>query len=228
MVFVDAPGRSRTQWRWATPLLLVACVGTFFALSFASPAAHDAYLLRWGALSSEVADWRSLLQPARAASLITTLLLHANWTHLVGNMLFLLVFGLPAERALGGWRLLLLFIAGGALANFVAALSLDRPDRVIIGASGAVSALIGAYMALFPQARLGVVLPLGLWLQFVRMPAAALISLWVVLQLLFTWAGPSFGAVAWWAHLSGFAFGFLAALLVRGRLARSARLKGQR
>lgn len=227
MVFVDAPGRSRVQWRWATPMLLLACVGTFLVLALTSTATHDAFLLRWGALSSEVADWRSLFQPARAASLITTLLLHANWTHLLGNMLFLLVFGLPAERALGGWRLLLLFIAGGALANFAAALSLDRPDRVIIGASGAVSALIGAYVVLFPHARLGVVLPLGLWLQFVRMPASALITLWVVLQLLFTWAGPSFGAVAWWAHLSGFAFGLVAALLLRGGLARSARLKRQ-
>jgi membrane associated rhomboid family serine protease len=57
------------------------------------------------------------------------------------------------------------------------------------------------------------------------MPAVALISLWVVLQLLFTWAGPSFGAVAWWAHLAGFAFGFLVALAVRESLARRSRLR---
>ena len=158
-------------------------------------------------------------------SLFTYIFMHAGFFHLLGNMLFLLVFGLPTERALGSWRLLALFVAGGALSNFVAALSMDRPDRVIIGASGAVSTLIGAYLALFPNARLGVVLPLGLWLEFVRMPAVALISLWVVLQLLFTWAGPSFGAVAWWAHLAGFAFGFLVALAVRQSLARRSRLR---
>ena len=225
MVFIDAPGRRQVQWRWATPLILVLCVGAFIVLALADGATHDALLLRWGALSAAVADWRSLLHPDRAATLVTTLGLHSSGTHLVGNMLFLLVFGLPAERALGPWRLLLLFVLGGALSNFVAALSMDRPDRVIIGASGAVSTLIGAYLALFPNARLGVVLPLGLWLQFVRMPAAALILLWVVLQLLFTWAGPSFGAVAWWAHLSGFAFGFLVALAVRASLARRSRLR---
>lgn len=225
MVFVDAPGRRRAQWRWATPLILLLCIGAFAVLALADRATHDALLLRWGALSAAAADWRSLLQPDRAAGLVTTLGLHASGTHLLGNMLFLLVFGLPAERALGPWRLLLLFVLGGALSNFVAALSMDRPDRVIIGASGAVSTLIGAYLALFPNARLGVVLPLGLWLQFVRMPAVVLISLWVVLQLLFTWAGPSFGAVAWWAHLSGFAFGFLVALALRGGLERRSRLR---
>jgi membrane associated rhomboid family serine protease len=224
-MFIDAPGRRHAQWRWATPLILLLCIGAFAVLAAADAGTHDALLLRWGALSAAAADWRSLLQPDRAASLVTTIGLHASGTHLLGNMLFLLVFGLPAERALGSWRLLLLFVLGGALSNFVAALSMDRPDRVIIGASGAVSTLIGAYLALFPNARLGVVLPLGLWLQFVRMPAVALISLWVVLQLLFTWAGPSFGAVAWWAHLSGFAFGFVVSLLIRGGLERRSRLR---
>ena len=226
MVFVDAPGRRRTQWRWATPLILAACVGAFLALAFSTAESRDALLLRWGTLSDHGGDWRHLLDPSRLARLFTTLGLHDSGTHLLGNMLFLLVFGLPTERALGPWRLLLLFLLGGALSNLVAALSMDRPDRVIIGASGAVSTLIGAYLALFPSARLGVVLPLGLWMQLVRMPAAALIGLWVVLQLLFTWAGPSFGAVAWWAHLAGFAFGFLFALAVRGGLERRSRLRG--
>ncbi len=226
MLLVDAPGRRRRRRRWATPLILLLCVGAFLGLATVDAATREALIVRWGALSAEAGDWHVLLQPDRAAGLITTLGLHGNGTHLVGNMLFLLVFGLPAERALGPWRLLLLFMLGGAVSNFVAALSLDRPDRVIIGASGAVSTLIGAYLALFPNARLGVVLPLGLWLQFVRMPAVVLITLWVVMQLLFTFAGPSFGAVAWWAHLSGFAFGFLAALLLREGLARRSRLHG--
>lgn len=225
-MFVDAPSRRQLAWRWATPLILVLCVGAYLSLALGDDPAREAVLRRWGVLSAQAADWHMLLQPDRLATLFTTLGLHGNGTHLLGNMLFLLVFGLPAERTLGPWRLLFVFIVGGALANFLAALSMDRPDRVIIGASGAVSALIGAYLALFPGARLGVVLPLGLWLQFVRMPAAGLIGLWVILQLLFTWAGPSFGAVAWWAHLGGFAFGFLAALAMRGSLARRSRLRG--
>lgn len=225
MVFVDVPDRPRVVWPWATPLILVMCVGTYVLLALSDFATRDALLLRWGALSAEAGDWRTLLQWDRAMGLVTTLGLHANGTHLLGNMLFLLIFGLPAERVIGSLRLLLLFIVGGAVANFAAALSMDRPDRVIIGASGAISTLIGAYLALFPRSSLGVVLPLGLWLQFVRVPAMVLISLWVVLQILFTWVGPSFGTVAWMAHLIGFTCGFLVALLLRNELPWRSRLR---
>lgn len=225
MVFVDAPGRSRPRLRWATPLLLLVCVAASLLLALAEPASRETLLREWGALSAASTDWRLLLQSERIGRLFTALALHANTTHLVGNLVFLLVFGLPTERALGSWRLLLLFLLGGAMANFAAAVSLDRPDQVILGASGAVSVLIGAYLVLYPKARLGVVLPLGLWLQFVRMPALLLILLWALLQLLFTWAGPAFGAVAWWAHLGGFVIGLLAALALRGPLAREARLR---
>jgi membrane associated rhomboid family serine protease len=127
---------------------------------------------------------------------------------------------------MGPWRLLLLFLLGGAIANLAAALSLGAPDRVIIGASGAVSALIGAYLALFPRAKLGVVLPLGLFLEFVRAPASLLIGIWALLQVVFAYIGPAFGAVAWVAHLVGFLFGMLFAMLVRAAIAR--RMRRQR
>jgi membrane associated rhomboid family serine protease len=86
-----------------------------------------------------------------------------------------------------------------------------------------VSAAIGAYLALFPRARLGIVVPLGLFLEFVRAPAALLIGLWAVMQLIFTFVGPAFGAVAWWAHVTGFAFGVVFALLSRNAVARRMR-----
>ena len=95
--------------------------------------------------------------------------------------------------------------------------------RPIIGCSGAVSATLGAYLALFPRAHLGLVLPLGLYLQFIRVPAALLIGMWVLLQLLFTWAGPGFGAVVWWTHIAGFAVGILFALFARPAIARRLR-----
>src|SRR3546814_3375751 len=88
---------------------------------------------------------------------------------------------------MGPWRFLLPFLAGGCLANFVAVLAIGAPDRLIIGASGAVSAVIGAYLALFPNARLGVVLPLGLFLEFVRAPASLLIGIWALLQVVFAY-----------------------------------------
>jgi len=158
--------------------------------------------------------------------LFTALFLHADWSHLLGNLVFLLIFGLPAERVLGPWRFLLLFLGGGAISNLAAVFAIGTPDRVIIGASGAVSALIGTYLALFPRAKLGVVLPLGLFLEFVRAPASLLIGLWAALQVVFAYIGPALGAVAWWAHLAGFAFGLVYAMFVRAAIAR--RLRRQR
>ena len=135
----------------------------------------------------------------------------------------LLIFGMPAERVLGPWRLLLLFLLGGALANLAALYTMGSPDRAIIGASGAASALLGAYLALFPGARLGVVLPLGLFLEFVRAPAFLLIGVWAALQVVFAYIGPSFGMVAWSAHVAGFLFGIVYGLYVRAAIARRLR-----
>ena len=94
---------------------------------------------------------------------------------------------------------------------------------MIIGASGGISALIGAYLALFPRAKLGFVLPLGLFLEFVRTPAPVMIGVWALLQLVFTFVGPGFGAVAWSAHLAGFVIGLLIGLLARPAIAKRLR-----
>jgi membrane associated rhomboid family serine protease len=155
--------------------------------------------------------------------LFSALFLHADWVHLLGNLIFLLIFGLPSERVMGGSRFLVLFLVGGATANLAAVLAIDAPDRIIIGASGAVSAVIGAYLALFPGAKLGVVLPLGLFLEFVRVPASLLIGLWALLQVVFAYSGPAFGAVAWPAHIAGFLFGIIFALATRAAIARRLR-----
>ena len=109
---------------------------------------------------------------------------------------------------------------GGALANLVGALTLAGTNAPIVGSSGAVSAVVGAYLALFPRARLGLVLPLGLFLEFVRIPAPLLIGFWAGLQLLFTYVGPAFGEVAWWTHIAGFLIGIVFALLSRPAIAR--------
>ena len=82
---------------------------------------------------------------------------------------------------------------------------------------------IGAYFVLLPHASLGVVVPLGLWLEFVRAPAALLIGLWVALQWALTFVGPTVGAVAWWAHLGGFIAGVLLALAFRPAVRRRKR-----
>mgnify|MGYP003584078660 FL=1 len=228
-MFIPLPTRPKASLRWATPLLLVA-LWLAFVWSLTRPdEARHALWLAWGALGHGLRgseDWLAALRDGSVLRLFTALFLHADWAHLLGNLVFLLIFGLPAERVMGPWRFLLLFLLGGAMANLAAVLTIDNPDRVVIGASGAVSAVIGAYLALFPGARLGVVLPLGLFLEFVRAPAFLLIGIWAGLQVLFAYIGPAFGAVAWAAHVAGFLFGVLFALLVRAGIAR--RLRRQR
>jgi len=227
-VFVSIPSRQRAPRRWAVPLLFVLLWICFLAVAILPDPQQQRLMLDWGALSGGLAapaEWMSALRDGRLLRLFTALFLHADWAHLLGNLVFLLIFGLSAERAMGPWRLLALFLFGGAVANLAAAIAIGTPDRLIIGASGAVSALIGAYLALFPGAKLGVVVPLGLFLQFVKVPAALLIGVWALLQLVFTFIGPAFGAVAWSAHLAGFAFGGAFALVAKAGIARRMRRK---
>jgi len=128
------------------------------------------------------------------------------------------------SRSLGSPRFLLLFLLGGVVANLIGAISLTGARVAIIGCSGAVSAVVGAYVTLFPRAKLGLVLPLGLYLEFVRVPAFVLIGIWALVQLLFSYAGASYGAVVWWTHIGGFLFGIVFALFSRGAIAK--RLRG--
>lgn len=150
-----------------------------------------------------------------ALSVFTALLVHDSWLHLLGNLVYLWVFGMKVEQRLGMLGMLLLFFAGGALANVIVALRLPTLTTPIIGASGAVSAVIGAYLGLFPARHIGLFLPLGLYLQFARVPAIFVIGSWFTLQLLYTVFGPINAAVAWWTHLAGFALGISFALAAR-------------
>lgn len=225
-MFVGIQTRPRKTLRWATPAIFAALWLAHLWLATLPMAQQQLAQQGWGALSGGLrttAAWHDAVSDGSILRLFSAIFLHADWAHLVGNLAFLLIFGLPAERVMGGGRFLLLFVLGGAVANLAAVLAVGAPDRVIIGASGAVSAVIGAYLALFPGAHLGVVLPLGLFLQFVRVPAFLLIGLWALLQVYFAYSGPAFGAVAWAAHLAGFAFGVVFALATRAAIARRLR-----
>ncbi|MDQ3269680.1 MAG: rhomboid family intramembrane serine protease [Pseudomonadota bacterium] len=221
-MFLAVPSRQKSPPRWATSLLFAVLWGCYTGLSVLSEGRQQEWMLEWGALSGGLDNWH---WPRDGLRLFSALFLHADWAHLLGNLVFLLIFGLPAERAMGPLRFLALFLLGGAVANMAAVVAIGTPDRLIIGASGAVSALMGAYVALFPGARLGVVVPLGVFLQFVKVPAALLMGGWALLQLVFTFVGPAFGAVAWSAHLAGFAFGIGFALISRAGIARRLRRK---
>jgi membrane associated rhomboid family serine protease len=152
---------------------------------------------------------------SRLLTLFSALFIHASWLHLLGNMVYLWVFGIPLERRVGGAGMVLVFVVGGALANLFVSMRLPELTSPIIGASGAVSAVVGAYLGLFPTRRIGMLLPLGLYLQFARVPSVLVIGSWFTLQLVYTVLGPITGVVAWWTHMAGFALGLIFALLVR-------------
>ncbi|HOV56598.1 MAG TPA: rhomboid family intramembrane serine protease [Rhodanobacteraceae bacterium] len=226
-MFVRVDSRRKPTPPWATMLLVGACVLAFFWLA-AQPAETRLTLIdRWGTVPARVLDgsvpWLRQMMELRLLRLFSALFVHADWLHLTGNQLFLMIFGLSAERTLGSRRFLALYLVGGALANLAGAFTLPEANAPIIGSSGAVSAVVGAYLALFPRARLGLVLPLGLFLEFVKIPASLLIGVWIVVQLLFTWFGPAFGAVVWWTHIAGFAVGAVFAFLSRPAIARRLR-----
>ncbi len=209
----------RSHLPWVTPTLVLICAGLYLLLSLISPLWHRELLVHWGSIphtlfqALDTAGWSIWL--LTLSRLVTALFLHADALHLLGNLLFLLIFGLPCERHLGSSSFLFLFLFGGAMGNLAGALSLPQVMAPVIGCSGSVSAVMGAYLILLPRAPLGLILPLGLYFEFVRLPAALLILLWAMLQWLFSRHGADFGAIVWWTHLGGFAFGVFYALCVR-------------
>ncbi|HEV3472456.1 MAG TPA: rhomboid family intramembrane serine protease [Actinomycetota bacterium] len=161
------------------------------------------------------------------AVLISTFL-HANFLHIAGNMLFLWVFGNNIEDHLGRLKFLLFYLAGGFAAAFahVAWELKDLPCTgqsfgacvPAVGASGAVAAVMGAYLLLFPHARVNVLVPIFFFLSMVQMSAFAVLVLWFLYQFVIAaqeLAGPS--GVAWMAHVGGFVFGLIGVFLLGGR-----------
>ena len=195
----------------------LVCLAVLLVYTSVNPVLQHAMIEEGGMLASSVA---LTLQQSLASwwnssllTLLTSLFIHASWLHLAGNLAYLWVFGMAVEQRVGPFGLLAVFLLGGALANVIVALRIPSLDTPIIGASGAVSAVVGAYLALFPRRRIGLFLPLGLYLQFARVPALLVIGSWFTLQLLYTVFGPINAAVAWWTHVTGFAVGLSITLL---------------
>ncbi len=213
-MFVRIEEKRRRPLRLVTPLLVCCCLFVAVWQALAPPAERYALLQSWGTVPAEIKLNFSALLSGSGLRLFSALFVHADWTHLFGNLLFLGLFGAGVERTLGSWRLLALYLVAGAFANLFTALMAPLTQAPIIGSSGAVSALIGAYVLLFPRSHLGIVLPLGLYFQLVRVPAVHLIGIWLLFQVLET-LGTRSGAVAWWAHVFGFINGVLLALILR-------------
>jgi membrane associated rhomboid family serine protease len=146
-------------------------------------------------------------------TLTTNVFLHGSLFHLAGNMLFLWVFGDNVEDAMGHWRFLMFFVLCGTLASLAHALITPEQHRPLIGASGAISGVVAAYVILYPRVRIW-----GLFLKGIplRLPAYGAIGFWFVLQFVSAFFGGD-EAVGWFAHLGGFIAGAILIPLMRHR-----------
>ncbi|HMI97849.1 MAG TPA: rhomboid family intramembrane serine protease [Micropepsaceae bacterium] len=143
-------------------------------------------------------------------TLITSMFLHGGFLHLGGNMLYLWIFGNNVEDAMGHGRFLLFYLACGITAALSEGIVNPHSALPMVGASGAISGVLAAYVLIYPRARVTVIIPLGILLYPTKISAFYVIGFWFVLQLL-NGVGTTPGApgTAWWAHVGGFAAGFL-------------------
>ena len=150
--------------------------------------------------------------------LLTSMFLHGGFMHLLGNMWFLWIFGDNVEDELGHIKFLLFYLTCGVLATLAHVVAEPSSTIPLVGASGAIAGVMGAYLMRFPRSRVTVLLPLFVLWTTVRMPAFVMLLYWFAIQVLNGTADSSGGGVAWWAHAGGFAMGaVLVVYLTRGR-----------
>jgi rhomboid family protein len=215
------------RWPVVTWLLIGMNVWAFLNELLLGPEL-EAFVRTWGFVPARYfalaevnpEDWVGSYLP-----ILTSMFLHGGWLHLLGNMLYLYIFGDNVEDRLGHLRYLVFYLACGVGAALVHAHL--APDSTIptVGASGAISGVLGAYFVLFPYARVYTLVPfVFVFLGVVEIPAGVYLGLWFAMQLLNGAVGLAVpvevsGGVAWWAHIGGFAMGTAVAslLLVRRR-----------
>ncbi|MET9800794.1 rhomboid family intramembrane serine protease [Streptomyces sp. NPDC006368] len=167
-------------------------------------AAQGAHFRRWGVIPAELlaGDVDALSSP------LTALFVHGSWLHLLGNMLFLYVFGAMAEERLGHGEFGLFYLVCGCLALVAYAAAHAQSQQTLVGGSGAISGVLGAFLYLFPRARVTSLYPFLFFLPL-RFPAWIVLIFWFVLQWLAARGAGSGPGVAYLAHLVGFGLGFL-------------------
>lgn len=203
---------------WGTWALVVANLAVFvWELRLGS--GLEAAISRFALSPAEALSTGSLGELlARLPRLVAALFLHGGWLHLLGNLAFLAVFGDDVESRLKLRRFLLLYLGSGLVASAAQIAASPRSTLPLIGASGAIAGVLGAFLVLFPKARLAGILPLGCLVIPMKSRAFLFIPFWFLLQLYGALAAPPgslVGGVAWYAHLAGFAAGPILLFLLR-------------
>jgi membrane associated rhomboid family serine protease len=211
-----------------TFLLIGACFAVFALELSISVSGGDQALERffemWGAVPSKISaaigSGSYLSQPMLGT--ITSQFLHGGWLHILGNMLFLWIFGANVEDAMGRWRFPLFYVAGGLAASALQIAIHPDATAPTIGASGAIAAVLGGYIVLYPRARVVTIVILIFFFTLIELPAWVMLGVWFAEQAIFaaTSVGNAAvgGGVAYFAHVGGFAFGLVAVRLFARRV----------
>jgi membrane associated rhomboid family serine protease len=192
----------------ATWLLIALNVLVFIYESQFSPAALESFVRRWGLVPAAL-----LGHPLTAwITVLTSMFLHGGWFHLLSNMWVLFIFGDNVEERMGGGRFLVFYLLSGVAAALLQTFLLRGSGEPMIGASGAIAGVLGAFLILFPHARVASLVPILFIFTVIQVPATLFLLFWFVSQLFSGWlslGGASGSGVAWWAHVGGFLFGML-------------------
>jgi len=187
------------------------CVLVFLYQAGLGERAGQLFALGYGAIPAVIFGYADLAPELQRlpdlATLVSCMFLHGSFMHLAGNMLFLWILGDNIEDSLGHFRFVLFYLACGIAAALAHALSDPTSQLPMVGASGAISGVIGAYLVLHPKAPIKTLV----WLIIIELPAWLVLGIWAVFQLLSAVgsAGGAGGGVAWWAHLGGLAAGLI-------------------
>lgn len=160
------------------------------------------------------------LGPGDVFDIFTSMFMHAGLLHLAGNMLYLWIFGDNVEDNLGPFKYLIFYFVGGMVASLTHILTNPGSQIPTVGASGAIGAVLGAYLVLYPRSRIMTLILLGFYMRMTLIPASIVLGVWFVMQLfsgVLSLGGPDVGGVAFWAHVGGFLSGVVLALLLANR-----------
>jgi membrane associated rhomboid family serine protease len=212
----DVPSSTRPIVNY---LLIVSCTAVFlYMLSLGSAPEIARFVSTYGAIPSQVLGGTTGAPPY--LTLVTSLFLHGGWVHLLGNMLYLWVFGDNVEDLMGHGGYLLFYLIAGVIATLTHVFLNPTSTLPVVGASGAIAGVLGAYLVLFPRARILSLVPLGYFLWTARVPALFFLPVWFLMQFLTGLASIHRDVpVAWAAHVGGFIAGLLLVLVFahRGR-----------
>jgi membrane associated rhomboid family serine protease len=193
-------------------IIIVALNITFFLLELLSPRDTQYLVFAYGAIPKDILSFHSDQPIPAVFTLFTSMFMHGGLLHIGGNMLYFWIFGNNIEDRLGHLRFIFFYLFCGIFAAYAHALSSPHSEVPMIGASGAISGILGAYVLLFPTARVHTVVFFGFFIQVIRIPALIVIGFWAIIQFvsgLITQGILHQGGTAWFAHVGGFIAGLL-------------------